>query len=200
MLLVNLYSKKIEIDNYIHQNQYEDDIEEIFAEDLELLDFQMETILDYKDDVEEVTIETTSSQNEIIFLKNSSLEPVIFQDMKGKEEYYDSFLELLKSIQNGNLKNVKHFVNLDNVKDIYEVRGSKTRILFSKLKDNVFVVMSAFVKKCDTDLRHRNFVINVSQKYQLQKEYLLKTYNEKGSSLDNQYLNNLYEMLSTKRR
>lgn len=191
-ILVNLYKEKVETINFIRENEADmDEISSLFEDELDLLDSIMESLIDYKNNTEinsfvSPTIDTT---NRIIFMKNSSNEPMIFQNIKGYEEYYDSFLELLESIVDGTFKNMRVFVNNNKLTNMIEVKDFKTRIQFTRLKDNIFVIISAFIKKCDTDLRHRNFISNCSQNYQSQKNELLNNIE------DEDYMNKEAEFL-----
>lgn len=203
MIIVKLYREKVDLINFIHeQQQAESDIYQFFDNELEELDCRIETLLDYKNNdkrLEEIDYENNTSK--IIFLKNSFGEPIIFSDLKGYEEYYDSFLELLNSIISGNFRKSRVFTNNDKIVDMMEVKGFKTRILLSRLKDNIFVVMSAFVKKCDTDLRHRNLLQNVSYIYQNQKDILMDLItDDQFIGQEERYLEELVEKLKEKRK
>lgn len=203
MLLVALYQEKVEMINLIHEQQEKEPlIYQFFDDELEDLDFRIETLLDYKNEIEEIensTVEKTA--NRIVFLKNSIGEPMIMSGIKDYEEYYDSFLELINSIIDGTFKNKRIFLNNNKVVDMMEVKGFKTRILFSHLKNNIFVVMPAFVKKCDTDLRHRNLIQRVSQIHQLQKEKLMYLADdEEFMKQEEKYLEELLEMLQEKKK
>lgn len=195
-IIIELYKEKVEILNFIHFQK--EDIINFFQEELDEIEFKIEYILDYKDYEEE---NYKSENNKIIFLKNNFNEPIIFNDLNGCEEYYDSFLKLIKRIQTGNFKKMRNFTNNNKIVDIMEVKGFKTRILYSRIAEDTYVVLSAFVKKCNTDLKHRNILQNVSLKYQLQKDTLLN--NVKNSSFmanEKLYYDELIEMLSEKKK
>lgn len=203
MIVVKLYHEKVELINFIHeQQQVEKNIYQFFDDELEDLDFRIDTLLDYKNNMnllEGPVLE--SSTNKIIFLKNSFGEPIIFSDIKGYDEYYDSFLELINLISIGDFRRSRVFTNNGKIVDMMEVKGFKTRILLSRLKDNIFVVLSAFVKKCDTDLRHRNLLQNVSYMYQNQKETLINLVdNEQFLEQEKMYLDELVEKFKEKRK
>lgn len=195
-ILINLYKEKVEIINFMNEQENRKEVESIFETELEQIDFKMETILDYKDFVEDIEL-PKETNNKIVFMKNSSFEPVIFQNLKGYEEYYDSFLDLLNSIIDGSFKRMKAFTNNNKINNIYEVKNFKTRILFSRLKDNVYVVIAAFVKKCDIELRINNFIKNCSYQFGLQKEMLLASLADEESRIqEEKYLADLKLMLS----
>lgn len=203
MILTKLYQEKVEIINLIHEQQEnEPSISQFFDEELEDIDYRMETLLDYKNDFfEEDEISTEKTNNKIVFLKNSFGEPMIISSLKGYEEYYESFLELINSIIDGTFKNKRTFLNNNKIVDLMEVKGFKTRILFSRLKNDIYVVMPAFVKKCDTDLRHRIIIQNISQMYQLQKDELMNALdNEDFMKQEQYYLDELIKTLDEKKK
>ena len=200
-IIINLYKEKVEIINAMRfQEESEEEIIELFEEELDNIDSRIEYLLDYKNyEDDEATVE---EDNQIIFLKNSSLEPFIFQNLKGHEEYYDSFLELISRIKKGNFKHMRNFTNTNNkIVNVIEVKAFKTRVLFTRIKDNTYVVLAAFIKKCDTDLRHRHFVEHVSKKYQVQKNQLLSNLeNPKFIVEEENWLQSLNDMLSEKKK
>lgn len=201
-IIIELYKEKVYIINSIHSHDEKDlEIKQFFEEELEDIDFKIEYLLEYKEYEEYEEVNVSSQNNKIIFLKNSYNEPIIFQNLKGYEEYYSSFLELITSIQSGRFKKVKGFVKENKISDISEVKSFKTRILFAKIKEDTYVVLAAFVKKCDWDLRHRNFVGNISQKYQMQKNELLNNLqSQKFIDSEQTHLYNLLEMLKEKKK
>lgn len=197
-ILVNLYREKVEIINFLNQQENRFEIEEVFEEDLDDIEFKVETILDYMENVVEIELPKTNN-NKIIFAKNSSNEPLIFQNLKGYEDEYALFLDLINSIEDGTFKRVRSFAD-KRLDYLIEVRKGTARIFFSRI-ENIYVVISAFVKKCNTDLRHRNFMANSSKIYQLQKEQLSEYIkNAEYMSLEGKYLNDLKEMLGQKAR
>lgn len=203
MIAVNLYKEKVEIINLIHEQQEKEPlIHEFFDSELEDIDFRIEALLDYKNmTMEPEEFYNQNVLNRIVFLKNTIGEPMIISSLKGYEEYYESFLELINSIIDGSFKNKRSFSNNNKVVDMMEVKGFKTRVLFSHLKDNVYVIMPAFVKKCDTDLRHRNILENVSQIYQMQKEELLNLVNSgEYMQKEEEYLSELLDILKEKKK
>ena len=197
-ILIRLYKDKVEIINFLNQENNKE-ITEAFDVELTMLDFKIETILDYINEV--IEEEVYEPGNRIVFLKNSSQEPYIFQTLKGYEEYYESFLELLNSIINGRFKRRRYFSNNEKIINIYEVKNFKTRILFTRIKDDAYIVLSAFVKKCDSDLRINNFVKNSSDKLQWQKDFLTSMLNNEEYMRQEQlYLEQLIDMLKRKEK
>lgn len=167
MIMVKLYAKKVEILNFM--KQYKEDVYEIFEGDLNLIEEKIEKILDYKDQKEE-KIENVSSCNKVVFLKNSNGEPTIFNNLKGYEEYYDSFLELFNSILDGTLKNFGTYNNNNKINGLYKVKLFKTRIIFSRINEDTFAILGATKKKTDNDLRYRHFLENLSAINEVKKQ------------------------------
>jgi len=193
-ILIRLYKDKVEIINFLNQENNKE-ITEAFDDELTMLDFKIETILDYINEV--IEEEVYEPGNRIMFLKNSSQEPYIFQTLKGYEEYYGLFLELLNSIINGRFKRKRYFVNHGKIINIYEVGSFEARILFTGIKENTYVVLSAFMKKCNHNLQTHNFVENSSSKFQAQKDFLLSMFNnEEYMQQEQVYLQQLTDMLS----
>lgn len=62
-------------------------------------------------------------------------------------EYYERFYKLLNSIKDGTFKNVRRFLNYDDLAGLCEVKDFKVRVLFKRLDKNSYAIISAFVKK-----------------------------------------------------
>lgn len=199
VLLIRLYKAYVETLNFINSQKDRQSFAEAFSSDLDMISSKMEIILEYKENVVECDILNSGNNNRIMFLKNSSGMPVIFQNLKGYEEYYDIFLDLLNSIVDGTFKNLRMFFKYGKLVNMYEVKYYEARILFARLKDNTYVILSGFMKKCVTDLRHRNLIENTSQTYQNQKDNLLNYLNDdEYMQKEQMYLEQLNNMLVEK--
>lgn len=66
-------------------------------------------------------------------------------------EYYPFFRELVDSIRDGSFKGVKRFTNNRLLNGISEVRGFKVRIAFTRVGKKTYALITAFVKKVNTD-------------------------------------------------
>lgn len=197
VILVKLYSQKVEILNFM--KQYKEDVYEIFESDLNLVEEKIETILDYKEQKD--IIKETSTQNKIVFLKNLNNEPIIFQNLKGCEEYYDSFLELFNSIIDGTLKNFGTYNNNNKINNLFKVKLFKTRIIFSRINEDTFAVLGATIKKCDNDSRHRNFLHHLSLAYENQEQNLINiANNEELLKIEDEYKEKLIYLLENKKK
>ena len=43
--------------------------------------------------------------------------------------------------------------NNENLKDVFEIKGYQTRILFKQIKDNIYCILGMFNKKSDNDVK-----------------------------------------------
>ena len=199
-IIINLYKEKVQLINVIRlQSEDDADIQQLFEDELDNIDCIIELLLDYKNYIEEEIIE---ENNKLIFLKNSSYEPFIFQNLKGYEEYYDSFKELINRVKTGNFKHMRNFTSTNSkIVNVIEVKAFKTRVLFTRIKDNTYVILAAFVKKCNSDLRHRHFVEHVSDKFQIQKNELLRNLEKEEFLIgEDNWLEELNMMLTDKKK
>lgn len=104
----------------------------------------------------EININKTHEKikNNVIFMKTLYGSICALNDLSSIDlEYYDSFKELIESIENGTFKNVKRFSNADNIlKGISEVKNFKTRVVFDRINKNTYIIIYAFVKKSNSDM------------------------------------------------
>lgn len=89
-----------------------------------------------------------------IFVTDSSGNAKAVEALKKIDErHYDSFLKLFDSIKKGTFKGLKYFNDNGRLYGIYEVRDNadeeRTRVLFKRVSENYFVIIGAFVKRCD---------------------------------------------------
>lgn len=108
---------------------------EIIEETQKLIDLNKRKINFIRSTKEKETNEEEVKENNLYFLKTTSGNIYCLNDLdKIKNEYYESFEELFKSIKDGTFKRAKR-LNSNNLKtsSLSEVRGFKTRVLFDKL-------------------------------------------------------------------
>lgn len=110
--------------------------------------------------------------NKLIFLKTTFGSIYVENDLYGNEEYFESFRELLISIENGTLKHVKQFEGNSKLKGVSEVKGFKTRILFERLSENIYIVLGAFIKKSDKAKDYINSLVNRIDFYRKAKPFI----------------------------
>lgn len=117
----------------------------------------------------------------IIFLDTSSLRTYFLEDIKGLDEYYDSFNKIFSSLESGNPYDVRYFGSVDkNLEGLAETRdlSGKTRIFFKKLTEDTYIVIGAIVKKVDRTYGYKNQIENRYKYYLQQESYILEHLND----------------------
>ena len=127
--------------------------EEIIEEVQKLIDLDKRKINFIRNVKEKETSGEELKENNLYFLKTTSGNIYCLNDLdKIKNEYYEGFEELFKSIKDGSFKGVKRLNSSNNkTSSLSEVRGFKTRLLFDKLGENNYIIIMCAVKKCDFD-------------------------------------------------
>lgn len=125
-----------------------------------------------KSRIEEEIIVNDDKKCKIIFLETSSQRSYFLEDIKGLEEFYDSFNKLLVNLEKGNPYDVKYFSSIDkNLVGLAETRdvNGKTRIFFKQLKVDTYVIIGGIVKKANRTGGYKNKLEN-RYKFYLQQE------------------------------
>ena len=129
----------------------------------------------------EISINKTHEKikNNVIFMKTSYGSICALNDLSSIDpEYYDSFKELIESIENGTFKNVKRFSNADNIlKGISEVKNFKTRVVFDRINKNTYIIIYAFVKKSNNDMGYVKQLHNRVDFYKANEKYIKESVN-----------------------
>lgn len=116
--------------------------------------------------------------NEIVYLTTSSNNIYALSDLKDiSPEYYYLFQKIFDSIIDGTFLGFKSFpMHGKYQKYVFEVRENRTRIVFDRLKNSIFVIIAIFVKKTNNphDTAYRTNLDNRSDIYFYQREHLLK--------------------------
>mgnify|MGYP006916033496 CR=1 FL=1 len=114
-------------------------------------------------------------------------------------DYYDSFLELINSIINGTFKNVKTFTSNSQLAGISEVKGFKTRVVFSRLDKNTYALITAFIKKSDIDKLYKDTLTRKVSHFKENESVLKKKINDPKFMVENdQYVEELFNLLNSK--
>ncbi len=123
-------------------------------------------------------------KNNIVFFNRNSDRTYAMDDIKSiSSEYYESFLELLESIEDGSFKNIRRLTTTNNkLNSISEVKGFKTRIIFDKVGKNTFIILQLAVKKSDFDKEYRESLTNRVSIYRCYKPSIVE------NAKDNKYL------------
>lgn len=166
-ILLNLYEEVMGIKKLLFQERNNSDREtkQYFMNEVEQLMFKIQYIKGLIK-VEDKQIETTKSENELVFLRTNYGNICALSDIKDiPMEYYDQFYELLESICDGSFKNFKSLVGNGGVRGLCEVKGDKTRIIFDRIIDNIYVILYIFVKKVDSSASYQAALQNRGHLY-----------------------------------
>lgn len=97
--------------------------------------------------------------NTLIFIPTTSGNPRLIDDIKDIPiDFYDEFLELYESIIDGTFKKSKRFDKNNKLKGLREVKGDHLRITYVKLGKNTYGILTAFMKKTNSDHGYRNML------------------------------------------
>lgn len=149
--------------------------EEIIEETQKLIDLNKRKINYIKNAKENSQIEAEVKENNLYFLKTTSGNIYCLSDLdKIKNEYYESFNELFRSIKDGTFKGAKRLNSSNNkTSSLSEVRGFKTRVLFDKLDENTYIIIMCAVKKCDFDNGYKKSIETRGLTYRAMKPKIL---------------------------
>lgn len=160
--------KKLQNEEYLKTKQMPNSFDDEYSN----IDFLLNIL--YKLQYEPNT--TEQNQNKLIYLMTNCSNTSIVNDLKSVPiEYYDSFYRLLSSIQNGNFKDFKRIgTKSDTFKNsLMEVREHQTRIVFSQIDTNTYIILTLFLKKVDTSSDYKANLRNVDNLYFKMKEKIL---------------------------
>ena len=160
------------------------------------------TKIDYlrKSKLEEDEVITKDHKNRIVLVPTIGGNIRVIDELEHiAGDYYDSFLELINSIINGKFKNVKTFNNNNQLIGISEVKAFKTRVVFSRLDKNTYALITAFIKKSDTDKLYKESLTRKVSHYKENESKLKeKIKDEEFMKLNELYVNELFNLLSPK--
>lgn len=160
---------------------------EIIEETQKLIDLNKRKINFIRSTKEKETNEEEVKENNLYFLKTTSGNIYCLNDLdKIKNEYYESFEELFKSIKDGTFKRAKR-LNSNNLKtsSLSEVRGFKTRVLFDKLDENNYIIIMCVVKNCNYDNGYKKSLETRGLTYRAMKPKILSQKNSEESKTEN---------------
>lgn len=160
---------------------------EIIEETQKLIDLNKRKINFIRSTKEKETNEEEVKENNLYFLKTTSGNIYCLNDLdKIKNEYYESFEELFKSIKDGTFKRAKR-LNSNNLKtsSLSKVRGFKTRVLFDKLDENNYIIIMCVVKKCNYENGYKKSLETRGLTYRAMKPKILSQKNSEESKTEN---------------
>ena len=149
---------------------------------------------------EKEEIEEQEEKNNIILVPMLSGNIRVIDELEHiPNDYYDSFKDLINSIIDGTFKNVKNFTNNSALISISEVKGRQTRVVFKRLNNNSYALITAFIKKCDTDKLYQESLIGKVKEYYLIESMLKDKLNDQEFMDENEKnVLQLFNILSPK--
>lgn len=141
--------------------------------------------------------ETISEENNLIFVPTTGGNIRVLEEIDRIDpEYYDRFNGLFQSIKDGTFKNVKRFSRNSDLAGLCEVKDFKTRVVFKRLNKNTYAIISAFIKKADSDKGYRNMLSSRYKDYQSMEQSLIENSGkEEFIDLNHQYEEELFTRL-----
>ena len=116
----------------------------------------------------------TTVKNEMILVPTPTGNIRIIEDLQHiAPEYYPAFKELLESIEDGTFLGFKTLTK-GITSGLSEVKGFKIRVVFTRLKDNYYAILTAFVKKSDNDKMYRTNLENRYVNFKMHEDQLIK--------------------------
>ena len=198
-----------EIRDFIESNKDTFSIDELkeFKDDILSISNKISVIRCIKEVLLERNIldEDIVKKNRLVFLETNSGNVYTMDDLDNNSvpnNYYEGFLELIKSIENNSFKNFK-FIDSNNseLAGISEVKGFQKRVIFDRVGADTYVIIGAFIKKTDNDKRYRDFFSNRVGVYFKNKDYILKMIqNEDYLEKHKKILEDIYEFLDSTRK
>lgn len=180
-LLLYFQKEKIEISNMILEEEMDPQEKKDFEKEKERIQQIFNIICQYrlrKNTTVADSIIIPQQNNHIIYLTKKNGDNSFLSKLQKDidPEFYQEFFELLASIKDGSLKNVKtfHSKNRPAYYRIAEVKLNQTRILFKKINKDTFVIIDGFVKKCDTSTKYHDNLENKLTDFIEQKQTILK--------------------------
>ena len=198
-LIAEFYKKIIEIKKFI-----DEEIEEMDEIDLQEFKNEVNTYNKKINIINEISNEKGNVDNreeinnKLVFAPTSSGNIRVLGEIENiSPEVYPIFKELLDSIKNGTFKNVKYFSSSNTiVGGISEVRYHQGRILFDRIDDDTYVIISMFIKKCYSNSTYKTSLNNSVTCYKKYKDFIVSNIkDEKYMEQHSNYEKELYEKL-----
>ncbi len=177
--LILEFKKEINDINEIVVGEYEtlskEDLE-YFSSEIKLfqkrIDVLKKVLKEEKEEVKDDDIDNT-----LVFIPTQSGNPRLLDDLKSiPSDFYDEFLELFISMIDGTFKKCKRFNMNKKLNELREVKGDHLRITYVKLGKNTYGVLTAFMKKTNSDHGYRNMLYTRYKEYKKNvKDKLEKT-------------------------
>lgn len=142
--------------------------------------------------------EETVEENTIIFVPTSGGNIRVLDELERiAPEYYGRFYELLQSIKNGTFKNDQRQRRNSNLTGVRIVRNFNTRVAYTRLNKNTYAVITAYIKKADSDKATTSSLVSKYSDYQsIEGSLIANLDNEEFMSLNKQYEQEIFTRLS----
>ena len=171
IILKYLEEEKILFDLLHLLNEKESEYSEISSEIKEKREIYNALILyrDYK----KVTKKEKNTNNKLIFLKNINNHYCMERDLKMfPMETRQNLLILIESIESGKFKNCKSLSNNIKLKGSWEVKMDNIRVQFANVKDNIYIIESVFIKKCNKSVDLTSLMVSRHSMYLKRSEQI----------------------------
>lgn len=167
-------------------------------EDIELEKVKIRAINEVINNKEEVVTNSSADKNKIVLVPSITGNIRVLDEFgKIPFEYYSSFLDLIKSIEDGTFKNIKRFNGNKELTGVLQVKDFKIRIVFARLSEDTYGLITAFVKKSDKDRGYQETLKARVNEYQKQEEFLKRIILDAEFMKENElYLEELYRLLN----
>jgi hypothetical protein len=140
--------------------------------------------LSYKDE----KLDINKDKKLLLFPQTKSDKYIFLSHLKSVPyEYYASFLNLIRTLENGVNLNFKKFYDHELFNGLMEIRGFQSRIIFDYFDKDVYIVVAAFVKKCYWDSKIKNLLTSAVSNYLSYKDSI------KDILLSEEMKNSFYE-------
>lgn len=169
----------------------------------EFIELEKKKIQTLQELLKEPVDETTSSEekfNRIVLVPTLSGNIRVLDELKHiPVEYYDDFKVLFQSIVDGTFVGVKKFTNNPILSKIFEVKGFKVRVIFARLSNDTYAIISAFIKKTDTDKYYTDSLSRKVSDYKKIEASLKSKISDDDFLHENElYVQQLFQLISPK--
>lgn len=136
-------------------------------------------------------------ENKLVFFPTANGNIHVFDFLESLDpSYFERFNDLFMSIKNGTFKNVKRFRNHNMLTGLSEVKAPLARVVYARLSSDVYVIISAFIKKTHVDQGYSNFLVKHCRDYRNIERLLRKNIDdEEFMRLNSEYEKELFRLL-----
>ena len=189
LVLLYYYNELLEAKKFLRE-LYDEEIDNY----KKILLKKIEYIKKYKKILTTTSEKIVKRENIIIFLTTPSGNVSVKNDIEKDVDpsHYVDMKQILESIKDGTFKGVKQLSSNSPLAGLSEVRAHprQSRITFKRLKENIYVVLQAFVKKSNVSSMHQNAMISRYDLYKNSVSSILEKVKDPAFILENQ---NMYE-------